>query len=100
MTTQKRFAEDWKMDVDRVHMIVSLAKECARANEHSVNGDPHPRNPVKDDKNANSKLWLHDCDVLTASLERYISSYGFTGVVYTGLGPTLKRGDLYVEVPY
>ena len=39
-------------------------------------------------------------DDLTAQIAALVKPYGFTGVEYTGLGPTLKRGEQYVEIPY
>lgn len=95
-----RFAADWGIDIDRVGVIVRLARECGKLNEKATNGDPHPRNPNPDDKNRNMELWSHDCDVATAELLRYVETYGFTAIAYTGLYPTLKRGAQFVEVPY
>ncbi len=100
-TTQERFAADWGMDVDRVHKLVRLARECGKLNEHFCNGDPHPANKLApDDKNKNAELWGNAVDVATADLLSFVEAYGFTGIEYTGLGPTLKSGDRFVEVPY
>ena len=100
MTNQERFVADWHIDVDRVHKIVRLAKEIGKLNEHFCNGDPHPGNPTPEDKNRNSELWGNAVDVAVAELAGFANAYGFTEVVFTGLGPTLKRGSQFVEVPY
>ena len=100
MTTQDRFAKDWGMDIDRVHKMVRIAKDCGRLNEKAVNGDPHPRNSNSEDKNRNMELWQHDCDVSTAELERFVNSYDFQEVAYTGLYPCLKKDGNFIEIPY
>lgn len=100
MTTQERFSEDWGIDGDRVPVIVRMAKECGKLNEKGCNGDPHPRNPNPDDKNRSMELWDHACAVATSELLRYVERFGFTAVAYTGLYPTLMRGDRFVEIPY
>ncbi len=101
MTTQERFAEDWGMPVGRVEQLVGLARECAQLGEHVCNGARHPRNKLHpEDKNKNAQLWGNAQDVATAELLRLAESYGFTDVIYAGLGPTLKRGEQFVEIPY
>ncbi len=101
MTTQERFAEDWGMPLDRVGKLVRLARECGKLNEHYCNGDPHPANTHRpDDKNKNAELWDHAHDLASHDLLRFVETYGFTEVVHTGLGPTLKRGEQFVEIPY
>lgn len=100
MTTQERFATDWGIDIDRVLVIVRMAKECKRLNEKFSNGDPHPRNPDPADKNRNAELWGNAVDVAANELLRYVERFGFTGIEFAGLGPTLKRGEQFVEVPY
>ena len=88
------------MPTDRVNTLVRLAKECGKLNELAVNGDPHPRVYDKTDKIANAKRWEQDLNGATAELERFAQQYGFTSVVYTGIGPTLKKGETFVEIPY
>ena len=99
MTPVQRFASDWNMPEDRVTTMVRLAKSCGRLNEKACNGDPHPHNRTPSDKNHNSEMWTHDCNVATAAMERFVEAYGFT-VAYTGLYPCLKRGEQFVEIPY
>lgn len=102
MTTQERFAEDWKMPMVDVLKLVRLARYAGRCSEHACNGDA-PDEPTahdKTDKNGNDEYWhaaqrRYDSDILAL-----IAPYGFTGIEYTGLGPTLKRGTQFVEVPY
>lgn len=93
MTVQERFAADHSVDIDRVGVIVRMARECGNLNEHYSNGDPHP-------KNRNAELWGNAVDVASAELLRYVERFGFTDVVYTGLGPTLMKGKTFVEIPY
>lgn len=100
MTTQERFAEDWGMPLDSVDTLVWLAKQAGKANKHYCNGDPHPSSKDKSDKSANAGLWGKDVDGFTKRIKNLTEVYGFTDVEYTGLGPTLKRNEQFVEVPY
>jgi hypothetical protein len=100
MTRRERFAEEYGMDLDRVHKLVRMAAECKSLNERYSNGDPHPESRVSSDKNRNAELWSNALDVATAELVRFVQQYGFDGVAYTGLAPTLKRAGRYVEVPF
>ncbi len=100
MTVQERFAEDWSMPQDKVREMVALAKRAGDANTHSCNGDPHPSYPNASDKNHNSQRWGAIVDDLTRQIAALVAPFGFTEVVYTGLGPTLKRGERFVEIPY
>ena len=89
------------MNIDRVLVMVRRAKELGKMNEKFCNGDYHPANKLAPaDKNKNAELWAHAIKVGTQELLRYVETYGFTDVIYTGLGPTLKRGERFVEIPY
>jgi hypothetical protein len=100
MTVQERFAADFGVDIDRVGVIARLADECCKMNEHECNGDPHPRNPDKADKNKNAELWGHQLAVATAELQRYVDRFGLM-VEYTGLRPCLRdKAGRYVEIPH
>jgi hypothetical protein len=96
---QERFAEEYDMPARDVAKLVELAKEAFRCNELACNGDPHPLGG-RGNKASNSYQWGKDVDRLTERIAALVRPYGFTEVVYTGLGPTLKRGAQYVEVPY
>lgn len=100
MTSAERFAHEYGIDVDRVAVLVRLGVECAQLGTHECNGDPHPRNPDKSDKNVNARLWGHDRDVAAAELLRYAETYGFTAVEFNGLYPTLKKNERDVYLPY
>lgn len=100
MTTQERFANDYGMTLETVRELVTLAKWAGRGNEGECNGDPHADSPDRTDKAANARCWARDVERITGQIERLVTPYGFTAVVYTGLGPTLKRGEVYVEIPY
>ena len=97
---QKRFAADHGLPEIAVTRIVRIAKFAFEANEHACNGDPHPWQKNKADKNANADAWGVTLEGHTRDLLEVIRPYGFTDVVYTGLGPTLKKGEVFVEVPY
>lgn len=97
---QKRFAAEWQMPEDSVDTLVWLAKQAGKANEHYSNGDPHSKSTDPTDKNENARLWSDEVDGFTKRIRNLTELYGFTDVVYTGLGPTLKRGEKFVEVPY
>ena len=100
MTTQERFAEDYKMPLEKVELLVRLSKRAGSANEHHCNGDPHPGSSNREDKADNSRLWGNDVDAITGHIARLVQPYGFTEVVYTGLYPTLKRDSQFIEIPY
>ena len=99
MTNKERFAEDYKMPLTQVKQLVSLAKQAGQANEHFCNGDAHPFDPNSSDKNLNSRLWKNTVDRLTEEIAELVAPYGFTDIVFTGLYPTLKRGNEYVQIP-
>jgi hypothetical protein len=97
---RKRFAEDHGMPIAEVEQLVALALKAGKCNEHACNGDGHPAFPNASDKSFLAGQWkaiVRDC---THDIEKLTKPYGFTEVVYTGLGPTLKKGDQWVEVPY
>jgi len=102
MTTQERFAEEYEMAMRRVQLIRGIANRCGQQNEKACNGDPHPALAVwaNKDKNLCTKRWQADLDESTQQLLDTVKGHGFTGVEYTGLYPTLKRGDQFVEIPY
>jgi hypothetical protein len=100
MTTQERFAADWGMPLSDVQKLVRLALYAGRCSEKACNGDPHPLGRETDDKAKHAALWNVDGDTIDARILQLIAPYGFTGVEYTGLGPTLRRGGQFVEVPY
>lgn len=100
MTTQERFAAEHSMPLSDVQRLVMFAKKAFAANEHACNGDPHPSYPQASDKAFNSGRWHQIVDDCTASILTLVQGHGFTDVVYTGLGPTLKKGEQFVEVPY
>ena len=100
ITVQQRFANDWGMPIIEVGRLVKLAKLAGDANEHYSNGDPFPGISFFRDKNENARRWEKEVDRITDLITDLVKPYGFTAVVYTGLGPTLKRGEQFVEVPY
>jgi hypothetical protein len=97
---QKRFAEEYGIPEHQVAALVGLALRAGKCNERACNGDPHPRAKDRTDKNECKDLWEADVATTTVNIADLVRPYGFTEVVYTGLGPTLKRGAQYVEVPY
>ena len=98
MTVQERFSTDYNMPGHLVADLVRLALTFGKCNEHACNGDSHP--DVKGDKNAASKRWKQDVNLYGDKIAQLVKPYGFTEVVATGLGPTLKRGEQFVEIPY
>lgn len=99
LTRKQRFAEEYRMPMQSVVKLVRLAKRAGDCNTFSCNGDPFPGDP-SGDKNKNCRLWSEEVDKVTVDIANLVRPFGFTSVVYTGLGPTLKRGDSYVEIPY
>jgi hypothetical protein len=100
MTAKERFAEDWKMPLAEVGQLVKLARDAGKCNEAFSNGDWHSSNANPADKNRNAQLWGAEVDAHTVRILALVKPYGFTAVEYTGLGPTLKRGEQFVEIPY
>jgi hypothetical protein len=99
MTTQERFAADHGLPMVAVERIIRTADYCKAANEHVCNGDPHPWSKDKTDKAANARAWEETAHGHTQDLLAAVRPYGFTGVEYTGLRPTLKKGTQYIEIP-
>lgn len=97
---RERFATDYGIPAASVAELVALSLRAGKANEHYSNGDPHPSYPNASDKNFNAQRWGAIVDDLTEQIRKLVTPFGFTDVVYTGLGPTLKRGEQFVEVPY
>lgn len=99
--TQKRFANDYSMTPATVARLVDRANYAGRCNERACNGDPFPvGNAQATDKNANMEAWRRELDTVANQIASLVAPYGFTEVVFTGLGPTLKRGEQFVEIPY
>jgi hypothetical protein len=98
MTVQDRFALEWNMPLAEVQRLVRLARKAGDCNEHSCNGDRFSANGLS--KSDNAELWAAQCSATTAEIAKLIKPYGFTAIEYCGLGPTLKRGEQFVEVPY
>ena len=99
MTAQERFAADWNMPLEDVKRMVRLARSAGAANTHACNGDPFP-GLLNATKARAAQEWGSQCDAITKHIAGIAGLYGFTDIVYTGLGPTLKRGSQFVEVPY
>lgn len=105
---QKRFAREHGMPSHEVARLVRLANQAHTCNEHASNGDPYYREKGPGvvgyihvaDKNECARFWSAKLDETTEMIRRLVTPYGFTDVVYTGLGPTLKKGETFVEVPY
>jgi len=93
-----RFGYEYGIPRHVVRELIHMANNAAYANERSCNGDRHPGEPGAD-KNRNSELWGISCDVWTSGILRTMQPYGFTDVVFTGLRPTLKRNEQFVEIP-
>lgn len=101
MTNRERFAQDYGMPLEDVHTLVQMSRKSGDANTHACNGDVHPRySGVTDDKNLHSTIWEQEVTYWDELIRLRVTPYGFTEVTHTGLGPTLKRGDLFVEIPY
>lgn len=102
MTVQERFADDWQMPLGEVTRLVGLARHIGRCGEHICNGDrmDESSEPDSDKKSHNAHEWGKSQNVYESILLKLIGQYGFTGIEYCGLGPTLKRGTQFVEVPY
>lgn len=99
--SQKRFAEEYGMPYDTVEEIACLSRRREMAAEFVCNGEPHKVNQNNpSDKNRNSELWQIKVNAIDFEILQYAKPYGFTEVVCTGLGPTLKRGEQFVEIPY
>lgn len=100
MTAQKRFSEEWGMPESKVIRLVYLSIMYGDYNTKYSNGDRFPGTRVPDDKSVSSHLWGSAVDACSAMILDLVQPYGFTAVVSTGLGPTLKRGDRFVDIPY
>lgn len=100
MTVRERFAREHGMTGDEVRRLVRLARMAGERNERFCNGDPHPNSSDPEDKSENSAHWATSMNAVTDAIIELITPHGFTGVEYTGLGPTLKRGERFVEIPY
>jgi len=99
MTVQERFATDHNMPAHLVSDLVRLALTFGKCNEHACNGDDHQDAP-KGDKNAAAKRWTREVQLYGDNIAQLVKPYGFDYVTATGLGPTLKRGEQFVEIPY
>ncbi len=100
MTVQERFADEFGMTRADVGKLVRLALQAGKAGEHFSNGDAFPGVEFFRSKEENSHRWEKEIARITTLIEDLVKPFGFTAVEYTGLGPTLKRGERFVEVPY
>lgn len=83
-----------------VLILVQTGSKAGRYNERYCNGDRHPRSENPEDKAENARHWKADVARAANDILTVAQPYGFTGVEFTGLYPTLKRGNQYVEIPY
>ena len=59
--------------------------------EHECNGDPHPVNHDKSDKNTNAELWGKDAAMAGDRMTRIVKEWGFDRLDFgVGLYPTLE----------
>ncbi len=100
MTVRERFAEEWKMPLMDVQRLVYYAVKASKCSEKHCNGDAHADAHDKEDKNECAGFWRSQQQGFDNAIMALVSRYGFTGIEYCGLGPTLKRGEQFVEVPY
>jgi len=98
MTSEEKFAEQYGMDIDRVHVLFRDARRLSRLGVKVCNGDQHPRNKNPEDKSENARLWQHVLDVDAAAFERYAQQYGFKGIEFNGLTPSLITKDGYTVI--
>lgn len=97
MTTKELFSREHDIPLPKVQKLVKLAKRYFDANEKYSNGDDHPHGKSKSEC---SRLWGEEVDRITKEIYDLMEPHGFTDVVSTGLGPTLIKGQRYVEIPY
>jgi hypothetical protein len=101
MTNQERFSQEHGVPMYDVQSIVDIANRIGDAETHACNGDPHPQNEERpQDKNLNSQFWSKEADSHREDLWDIVWKYGFTGIAHCGLGPTLKKKEQFVDIPY
>lgn len=94
------FAKRYGMPPGKVIELITLAGWATNANTRWCNGDPHADSEDRTDKNKNAACWERDFDKANKQIMELIGQYGFTGLEYNGLSPTLKRGNELVYVPF
>jgi hypothetical protein len=97
---RRRFAADIGLSLETATLVVALADKAARCNERECNGDPHPKNPDRADKNRNAELWGADLEAVAAELAALVAPAGLT-VEFTGLRPCLRdAAGRFIEIPH
>src|SRR5688500_11797527 len=93
MTSEEKFGQQYGMNEDRVRVLFRRARALAKLGVKVCNGDPHPKNRNQDDKSENARLWQHVLDCDAVEVERYAQQYGFKGIEFNGLTPSLITKD-------
>lgn len=100
MTAYERFAREHDIPIDKVRKLVKLASQRGNAATYGCNGEPHKLSKDQWDKNENARNWDKEVESFDAKIMELMKPFGFTAVVATGLGPTLMKGEKYIDIPY
>jgi hypothetical protein len=89
----------------QVEIMVLLANRIKRCGEYQANGDCYPGGTDATDqpgenKERNAERWGKELESLVAMLRVYVHCFGFDGVAFYGLCPTLRHNGRDVDIPW
>jgi hypothetical protein len=97
---RQRFAAEHGMTFEDVEKLVKLGNKAGNCGTKECNGDPHRANPNRENKSENARLWHIEGDKVDAQILELIKPYGFSGLDYNGLFPTLVKDGRDVRIPF
>lgn len=90
--------------VNRVEIVPLVNGLCPKCKADYRTGDEPEPEPTRAELAAylliDAEYARKQLKIAARDIAGLVKPYGFTEVVFTGLGPTLKRGEIFVEVPY
>lgn len=97
-TQTEHFAISHCMPISVAKKLFRLHNRAGQLGEYICNGEPHHADNASGEKQENSQLWQREQDKLDKEILCLIKPYGFEGIEYNGLWPTLRKGgrDVYI----
>lgn len=96
---RQRWAAEHGMPLDEVYKLVRLVNKAGRYMTYYCNGEPRHPESTTADKSENARLWLAESGKVDARIIALVKPYGFDGLDYNGLSPSLVKNKREVRVP-
>ena len=95
------FAECEDCEPGDCYRLSDLGIKYANHSTRALNGDPHPKNDVKHDKNKNAELWNDEAGFVMNQMSHLALVMGFDRLDFgVGFYPTLQRVEGEIDRTY